>query len=90
METYNVVFNKGVDIIKKDKSSNNLVNYKIGDTYLPNLKNKEALSLAVDEFYFSVKKNLPAKTDGINGLQVVRILEAADKSMKYNGKPIKL
>ena len=34
------IFNKGVDIIKNDNSSNNLVNYKIGDTYIPNLSNK--------------------------------------------------
>ena len=84
------IFNKGVDIIKNDNSSNNLVNYKIGDTYIPNLSNKEALSLAVDEFYFSIKNGLVVKTDGYNGLKVVEILEAADKSMKLNGKPIRL
>jgi len=84
------VFNKGVDIIKDSHSSNYLVNYKIGDTYTPNLKNKEALTLAVNEFYLSIKNNLPSKTDGVNGLKVVQILDAADKSMKLNGKPVKL
>ena len=70
--------------------SNYLVNYKIGGTYTPNLKNKEALTLAVNEFYLSIKNNLPSKTDGVNGLKVVQILDAADKSMKLNGKPVKL
>ena len=84
------VYNKGVDIIKNSDSSNYLVNYKIGDTYIPNLKNKEALAVAVSEFYSSIKHNSPPKTDGISGLKVVQILEAADKSMKNNGKPIKL
>ena len=84
------VFNKGVDIIKKEDSSKNLVNYKVGDTYIPNLKNKEGLSEAVNEFYLSIKNNVPAKTDGINGLKVVKILEAADKSMSLNGRPIKI
>lgn len=84
------VFNKGVDIIKDNNSSKNLVNYKVGDTYIPNLKNKEALSLAVSEFYQSIVNMKPAITDGNNGLDVVKILEAADKSMKLNGKPIRL
>ena len=84
------VFNKGVDVIKNKSSSNDLINYKIGDTYLPSLKNKEALSIAVNEFLGSIINNKQPMTDGYSGLSVVNILEAADKSILGNGKPINL
>ena len=84
------VFNKGVDIIKNEKSSKNLINYKIGDTSQPYLANKEALSEAVENYLLSIlNKNTP-KTDGNSALRIVKILEAADKSMKLNGKPIRV
>ena len=83
------VFNKGVDVIANNKSnSNNLINYKIGDTYMPNLKNKEALSLAVEEFLRSIYSKLSPLTDGTSGLNVVKILEAANISINKNGKPV--
>jgi predicted dehydrogenase len=85
------VYDKGVDVIANNKSnSNNLVNYKIGDTFMPYLKNNEALSLAVDEFLKSIHSGLSPLTDGASGLNVVKILEAANKSINKNGKPITL
>ena len=85
------VYDKGVDVIANNISnSDNLVNYKIGDTNMPNLKNKEALALAVDEFINSIYSGMPPLTDGINGLNVVKILEAANKSLNKNGKPISI
>ena len=58
---------------------------------IPSLKNKEALAEAVAEFYRSIKeKKFNSKSNGNDGLNVVNILEAADKSMAKNGKPIKV
>ena len=70
------------------KQQYNLINYKIGDTYMPNLKNKEALSLAVEEFLKSIYFRLSPLTDGTGGLNVVKILEAANISINKNGKPV--
>ena len=83
------VYDKCVDVIINNKSnSDNLINYKIGDTTMPNLKNNEALALAVDEFIKSIYSGSPPLTDGLSGLNVVKILEAANKSLNKNGKPI--
>ena len=84
------VYNKGVGVVKNKFSSSDLVKYKIGDTYLPNLRNREALGLAVNEFLSSIIKNKMPITDGDGGFNVVKILEAADKSINNNGKPIRL
>ena len=85
------VFNKGIDVIKNEKSSANLVKYKVGDTHLPYLNNSEALSLAVIEFNKCIRnKNYKSKSTALDALKIVKILEAADKSMSMNGKPIKV
>ena len=85
------VFNKGVDVIKNENSPSNLVEYKVGDTFLPNLKNREALKTAVLEFKKMIhNKKYKSRSTGQNGMDVVNILEAADKSMKNNGRPVKV
>ena len=85
------VFNKGVDVIKNENSPSNLVEYKVGDTFLPNLKNREALKTAVFEFKKMIhNKKYKSRSTGQNGMDVVKLLEAADKSMINNGRPIKV
>ncbi len=85
------IYNKGIDVIKKEKRSINLIKYKVGDTIIPNLNMKEALSQAILDFYASVKnKNFVCKSDGLKGLEVVEILEAANKSMNLDGSPVKV
>ena len=85
------VFNKGVDVIKNENSPSNLVEYKVGDTFLPNLKNTEALKTAVLEFKKMIhNKKYKSRSTGQNGMDVVKLLEAADKSMVNNGRPVKV
>ena len=85
------IYNKGIDVIKKEKSSINLIKYKVGDTIVPTLPIKEALSQAISDFYQAItKKRFVCKSDGIKGYEVVEILEAASKSMKLDGKPVKI
>ena len=85
------VFNKGINVIKNEKTSVNLIKYKVGDTYLPYLYNIEALSKAVIEFDKSIRnKRYKSRSSGSDGLEIVKVLEAADKSMIMNGKPVKV
>ena len=85
------IYNKGVDVIKKEKTSINLIKYKVGDTIVPNLKIREALAQAISDFYDSITdENFVCKSDGVKGCEVVEILEAANKSMKLEGTPVKV
>ena len=85
-----VVHNKGVNVIKNESSSKNLVKYKIGGTNMPKLKNIEALSMAVDDFIFSINKKKQPISNGHIALKIVKILESADRSMEQGGKSIKI
>ena len=84
------IYNKGIDIIKNEKSSANLIKYKVGDTHLPYLNNSEALSSAKLVTKCIKNKNYRSKSTATDALKIVMILEFADKSMSMNGKPIKV
>ncbi len=66
------------------------VGYRLGDIVSPRLETTEALSLECAHFVDCILNNKIPRTDGERGIQVVRILEAAEKSVKKGGKVITL
>jgi predicted dehydrogenase len=84
------VYDKGVEIKNTHKVYELLVSYRSGDVWIPNIENIEALQLEVDYFVECIEKNQKPFNDGEAGLEVVKILEAADKSLKSDGKKINL
>jgi predicted dehydrogenase len=88
------IYDRGVDV----KSSNNvkngihelLVSYRSGDVHIPKLEATEALKAEAQYFVDCLEKNEAPFNDGQAGLQVVRLLEAADLSLKQGGKRIEL
>jgi predicted dehydrogenase len=67
-----------------------LVNYRIGDMWSPKLDITEALRSETAHFIDCIENNKTPITDGQAGLRVVKILEAADRSLAKQGRPIKL
>ncbi|KAA3633849.1 MAG: gfo/Idh/MocA family oxidoreductase [Calditrichaeota bacterium] len=85
------IYDKGVDISEdKEQIYNTLIQYRTGDMLAPQIDLTEALKKVTKEFYDSVNEDRKPLTDGIDGLNVVRILESATKSIRSNGKVIKL
>lgn len=64
------------------------VSYRIGDIVSPRLPVAEPLYQECFHFIESILQNKKPKTDGETGLEVVRVLEAADKSIKRGGLPV--
>ena len=84
------VYDKGVDVTTPEGVHNTLVSYRTGDMWAPRIDQTEALRLMAEEFADCVKTGRRSKTDGISGLNVVKILEASEMSIKHRGKEIKL
>jgi predicted dehydrogenase len=87
------IYDRGVEFKNGDpKSGINelLVSYRSGDMYAPRIDNTEALRAEIDYFVRCLEKNEEPFNNGQAGLQVVRLLEAADQSVKNNGRRIKL
>jgi len=67
-----------------------LVDYRVGDIFIPKLEKTEALSGVTEDFVKAVAKNEKPLSDMYDGMEVVKILEAADKSIMGKGKEVKL
>ena len=67
-----------------------LVDYRSGDVFIPKLKTHEALTQMAEDFIQSIAQNKMPLSDYQVGLETVKILEAADLSLKQQGKEIKL
>ena len=73
------------------KSSNEkkiLADYRIGDIHAPKISMREGLSWLAEDFVNSVLNNSTPISNYKIGLQVVKILEASQQSIKNNGVEI--
>jgi predicted dehydrogenase len=84
------VYDRGVDITNTEVVHQALIAYRLGDMWAPRLDQTEALRLVTTEFVDSIGSGRPPLTDAISGLNVVKILEAAEMSIKRRGREVKL
>jgi predicted dehydrogenase len=84
------VYDKGIDVTTKEGIYDLLVNYRSGDIWTPKLDNLEALKQETAYFVECVANSKKPHNDGRAGLQVVRLLDACDQSLRQNGKTVAL
>ena len=85
------VYDKGITLISQpDSVYQALVGYRTGDMWAPQLDTSEALRLGATHFLDCIEQGRKPLTDGEVGLRVVRVLEAADQSMRQRGKPVEI
>ncbi len=85
------IYNKRVETMQDSNSYGEYqTSFKYGDTISPYLHQIEPLKTECQQFLDSIKNNVNPRTDGINGLEVVKVLEAADTSLRNNGRLVKL
>jgi predicted dehydrogenase len=76
------VYDKGVDVGSERGIYEVLVSYRSGDMWAPRLDDTEALQLETRYFLDCVASGERPFNDGPAGLRVVRMLEAADESLR--------
>jgi len=87
------IFDRGVDLhVPQDTEAKReiLVSYRSGEMVAPALHETEALQNSVSEFAAAVREHRPPLTDGHAGLRVLRMLEAAGRSLAEGGRLIPL
>ncbi|HEX3119186.1 MAG TPA: Gfo/Idh/MocA family oxidoreductase [Candidatus Acidoferrum sp.] len=84
------VYDKGVQMTTGDAVHQLLVSYRTGDMWAPKIEQVEALRAEAAYFVDCILNNKTPFNDGHAGLHVVRMLEAADKSLQEKGKIISL
>ena len=83
------MYDKGA-AIKHDITTSyaDIISLRFGDIVIPKVPGGEPLALECEHFIDCVLDGKPIRSDGVDGLRVVRVLEAGQKSLKSNGEPI--
>ena len=86
------VYDKGITVEQGDREAvyESLFHYRVGDMWAPRLDPTEALLKECRYFGECVRSQKQALNSGESGLEVVRILEASNQSMRLGGKLVKI
>jgi predicted dehydrogenase len=84
------VYDKGVQISSGDGIRDLLVSYRSGDMWAPQIEHLEALRVELGYFADCIVNKQTPFNDGPAGLRVVRMLEAAERSIKKRGELVRL
>jgi predicted dehydrogenase len=84
------VYDKGVDVTSGQGVYELLVSYRSGDVWAPRVDQTEALKLELGYFVDCILTDQAPFNDGAAGLRVVRLLEAAEHSLKERGRIVAL
>src|SRR5436190_23246880 len=82
------VYDKGVDITNGQGVYDLLVRYRSGGVWAPKVDQTEALKLELGYCADCIMKDQVPFNDGAAGLRVVRLLEAAENSLKERGRTV--
>jgi len=84
------LYDRGVQMMSGEAVYQQLVSYRTGDMWCPNIEQIEALKVEASYFIDCIRNNKRPFNDGEAGLRIVRMLEAADESLKLRGKVVKV
>lgn len=86
------LYDKGVEVTEAEDETayEVLVQYRTGDILVPKIETEEALRTEMRHFRDCIRGEAEPVTPGKQGLDVVKILRAADRSLKEDGRFVTL
>ncbi len=84
------IYDKGVSRFTDAQYGEYQYRLHAGDIVIPKLPLAEPLRAECDDFIQAIQTGKKPVADGANGLQVVRVLEAAQQSLLQDGQPVTL
>jgi predicted dehydrogenase len=84
------IYDRGVNLTSREGVYDLLVSYRSGDMWAPQLEKTEALSLEIEHFNRCILEDSQPINDGEAGLRVVKILEAANRSLANRGAEVRI
>jgi predicted dehydrogenase len=82
------IYDRGVKMTGREGVYDLLVSYRSGDMWAPKVEQTEALKAELAYFVGCINNGETPFNDGVAGLRVVRMLEAAEESLKRKGDAV--
>ena len=83
------IYDKGAEIRSVDSYSE-AITLRTGDILIPKVSTQEPLQLECRHFVDAILTDQPIRSDGADGVRVVRVLEAGSRSLAEGGAPVRL
>jgi predicted dehydrogenase len=80
------IYDRGIDVASRESVHRTLVDYRMGDMWAPKVELREALAVECEHFIACVRGASGPITGGEVGLRIVRLLEAAHRSLAEGGR----
>ena len=84
------VYDSGAQVSTTEDMYRTLVEYRTGDVLAPKLDKAEALAVETSHFVKVIRGQEEPISDGEMGIKVVRIIEAAQNSLRCGGAPVEV
>ena len=84
------LYDRGVDTKMDYNTYGEYLSLRAGDITIPKIDSAEPLKLECQHFINSVKTRTQPRSDGRDGLRILTILNAAQKSMEQGGAPMEI
>jgi len=84
------IYDKGADVPVGYENFARAITIRSGDILIPRVAANEPLQIEAQHFVDGVLDGKPIRTDGRDGVRVVKVLEAGAESIRRGGEPITL
>ncbi len=84
------IYDKGVDSKQDYNTYGEYLSLRFGDVLIPQIPGTEPLKTECQHFIDCVKSRATPRSDGRDGLRVSQVLDAAQRSLKMGGAPVKI
>jgi len=85
-----VIYDKGVNIKTDYSTYGEYLSLRFGDILIPQIESTEPLKVECQHFIDCVQTRKPPRSDGRDGLRVLKVLDAAQSSLKMGGSPVEI
>ncbi len=83
------IHDKGAEV-KSVESYVDAITLRTGDILIPKISTEEPLKTECQHFVDCIVNNVQPRSDGADGLRVVKVLAAGSESLKRGGEPVRL
>jgi predicted dehydrogenase len=84
------IYDSGASLPDPDGFGEYRLSYRVGDILSPRINPIEPLSLELQDFVAAVRGGPTPRSSDLVGLEVVRTLEAVDRSLAEGGRPVRV
>jgi predicted dehydrogenase len=84
------VFDSGVVLPDPESFGEYRLTYRTGDIVSPNIGAAEPLGLEMEDFCAAIRTGQPPRSSASIGLEVVRVIEAVDRSLELDGAKVRI